>query len=116
MFQRKNGATLSEILGKMGSQRHTVRGSMAGGMAIPESSLSSAHRHELNHSVPGKTVAASRLIHLCELQPDFGQLADQVSCPAIDIVFLDYGPHARHARPAFIDGHGERSVNRLRQF
>jgi uncharacterized protein DUF3489 len=32
MLQRKNGATLSEIIGKMGWQKHTVRGFMAGAM------------------------------------------------------------------------------------
>ena len=32
MLQRKNGATLSEIVEKMGWQRHTVRGFMAGTM------------------------------------------------------------------------------------
>jgi hypothetical protein len=32
MLQRKNGATLSEIMDKMGWQRHTVRGFMAGTM------------------------------------------------------------------------------------
>ena len=32
MLQRKNGATISEIMEKMGWQRHTVRGFMAGTM------------------------------------------------------------------------------------
>ncbi len=32
MLQRKNGATLMEIMDKMGWQRHTVRGFMAGAM------------------------------------------------------------------------------------
>src|SRR4029077_1479131 len=32
MLQRKNGATLSEIMDKMGWQKHTVRGLMAGAM------------------------------------------------------------------------------------
>ena len=32
MLQRKNGATMSEIMEKMGWQRHTVRGFMAGTM------------------------------------------------------------------------------------
>ena len=32
MLQRKNGATLQEIMEKMGWQRHTVRGFMAGAM------------------------------------------------------------------------------------
>jgi len=32
MLQRKNGATLSEIMEKMGWQKHTVRGFMAGTM------------------------------------------------------------------------------------
>jgi hypothetical protein len=32
MLQRKNGATLAEIMTKMGWQRHTVRGFMAGAM------------------------------------------------------------------------------------
>jgi predicted transcriptional regulator len=32
MLQRKNGATLEEIMDKMGWQRHTVRGFMAGAM------------------------------------------------------------------------------------
>jgi hypothetical protein len=32
MLQRKNGATLDEIMDKMGWQRHTVRGFMAGAM------------------------------------------------------------------------------------
>ena len=32
MLQRKNGATLSEIMERMGWQRHTVRGFMAGAM------------------------------------------------------------------------------------
>jgi len=32
MLQRKNGATLAEIMEKMGWQRHTVRGFMAGSM------------------------------------------------------------------------------------
>ena len=32
MLQRKNGATLSEIMDKMNWQRHTVRGFMAGAM------------------------------------------------------------------------------------
>jgi hypothetical protein len=32
MLQRKNGATLAEIVEKMGWQRHTVRGFMAGAM------------------------------------------------------------------------------------
>jgi hypothetical protein len=32
MLQRKNGATLAEIMDKMGWQRHTVRGFMAGTM------------------------------------------------------------------------------------
>ena len=32
MLQRKNGATLPEIMDKMGWQRHTVRGFMAGAM------------------------------------------------------------------------------------
>jgi hypothetical protein len=32
MLQRKNGATLQEIMGKMGWQKHTVRGFMAGAM------------------------------------------------------------------------------------
>jgi hypothetical protein len=32
MLQRKNGATLAEIMDKMGWQRHTVRGFMAGAM------------------------------------------------------------------------------------
>jgi Protein of unknown function (DUF3489) len=32
MLQRKNGATLAEIMEKMGSQKHTVRGFMAGAM------------------------------------------------------------------------------------
>jgi hypothetical protein len=32
MLQRKNGATLSEIMEKMGWQKHTVRGFMAGAM------------------------------------------------------------------------------------
>jgi hypothetical protein len=30
MLQRKNGATLAEIMDKMGWQRHTVRGFVAG--------------------------------------------------------------------------------------
>jgi hypothetical protein len=32
MLQRKNGATLAEFMEKMGWQRHTVRGFMAGAM------------------------------------------------------------------------------------
>jgi uncharacterized protein DUF3489 len=32
MVQRKNGATLAEIMDKMGWQKHTVRGFMAGAM------------------------------------------------------------------------------------
>jgi hypothetical protein len=32
MLQRKNGATLAEITEKMGWQKHTVRGFMAGAM------------------------------------------------------------------------------------
>ena len=32
MLKRKNGATLAEIMEKMGWQRHTVRGFMAGAM------------------------------------------------------------------------------------
>ena len=32
MLQRKNGATLSEIMQKMGWQAHTVRGFMSGTM------------------------------------------------------------------------------------
>jgi len=32
MLQRKGGATLQEIMRKMGWQRHTVRGFMAGAM------------------------------------------------------------------------------------
>ena len=32
MLQRKGGATLSELMSKMGWQRHTVRGFMAGAM------------------------------------------------------------------------------------
>jgi len=32
MLQRKNGATMAEIMDKMGWQRHTVRGFMAGAM------------------------------------------------------------------------------------
>jgi hypothetical protein len=32
MLQRKHGATLSEIMEKMGWQKHTVRGFMAGAM------------------------------------------------------------------------------------
>jgi hypothetical protein len=32
MLQRKNGATLAEIMEKMGRQKHTVRGFMAGAM------------------------------------------------------------------------------------
>ena len=32
MLQRKNGATLAEIMDKMGWQKHTVRGFMAGTM------------------------------------------------------------------------------------
>ena len=32
MLQRKNGATLAEIMEKMGWQKHTVRGFMAGAM------------------------------------------------------------------------------------
>ena len=32
MLQRKNGATLSEIMEKMGWQKHTIRGFMAGAM------------------------------------------------------------------------------------
>jgi hypothetical protein len=32
MLQRKNGATLAEIMNKMGWQKHTVRGFMAGAM------------------------------------------------------------------------------------
>jgi hypothetical protein len=32
MLQRKNGATLAEIMDKMGWQGHTVRGFMAGAM------------------------------------------------------------------------------------
>ena len=32
MLQRKNGATLTEIMDKMGWKRHTVRGFMAGAM------------------------------------------------------------------------------------
>jgi hypothetical protein len=32
MLQRKNGATLAEIVDKMGWQKHTVRGFMAGAM------------------------------------------------------------------------------------
>jgi hypothetical protein len=32
MLQRKNGATLSEVMDKMGWQKHTVRGFMAGAM------------------------------------------------------------------------------------
>jgi hypothetical protein len=32
MLQRKNGATLEEIMDKMGRQKHTVRGFMAGAM------------------------------------------------------------------------------------
>ena len=31
-LQRKNGATLEEIMEKMGWQRHTVRGMMAGSL------------------------------------------------------------------------------------
>jgi hypothetical protein len=34
MLQRKNGATLAEIMDKMGWQRHTVRGFMAGFLAL----------------------------------------------------------------------------------
>ena len=32
MLQRKNGATLAEIMKTMGWQKHTVRGFMAGAM------------------------------------------------------------------------------------
>jgi len=32
MLRRKNGATLAEIMAKMGWQKHTVRGFMAGAM------------------------------------------------------------------------------------
>jgi len=32
MLQRKNGASLAEIMNKMGRQRHTLRGFMAGAM------------------------------------------------------------------------------------
>jgi predicted transcriptional regulator len=32
LLQRKNGATLAEIMDKMGWQKHTVRGFMAGAM------------------------------------------------------------------------------------
>ena len=32
MLQRKNGATLEEIMNQMGWQKHTVRGFMAGAM------------------------------------------------------------------------------------
>ena len=32
MLQRKNGATLTEIMDKMSWKRHTVRGFMAGAM------------------------------------------------------------------------------------
>jgi hypothetical protein len=32
MLQRKNGATLAEIMEKMGWQKHTIRGFMAGAM------------------------------------------------------------------------------------
>ena len=32
MLRQKNGATISEIMEKMGWQRHTVRGFMAGAM------------------------------------------------------------------------------------
>jgi len=32
MLQRKNGASITEIMKKMGWQRHTVRGFMAGAM------------------------------------------------------------------------------------
>jgi hypothetical protein len=34
MLQRKSGATLSEIMDKMGWQAHTVRGFMAGALKI----------------------------------------------------------------------------------
>ena len=32
MLQRKNGATLAEVMGKMGWKKHWVRGFMAGAM------------------------------------------------------------------------------------
>jgi hypothetical protein len=32
MLKRKNGATLEEVMDKMGWQKHTVRGFMAGAM------------------------------------------------------------------------------------
>ena len=56
------------------------------------------------------------LIHVCGIQPDFGEFADQVTSPAIDIVFLHYGAHACHPDPSFVARHRERSVNGLCQF
>jgi hypothetical protein len=42
------------------------------------------------------------------IDSDLRQLGDEVSCPAIHVVFLDHPPHALHSSPAFGGVHLER--------
>jgi hypothetical protein len=44
MLQRKNGATLAEMMDKIGWQKHTVRGFMAGAMKKAEFTVESFKR------------------------------------------------------------------------
>jgi hypothetical protein len=46
MLQRKNGATLAEIVDKMGWQKHTVRGFMAGAMKKAGYTVESLKSHK----------------------------------------------------------------------
>jgi hypothetical protein len=56
MLQRKNGATMPEIMEKMGWQRHTVRGFMAGTMKKPSYEVESFRPEggERSYRIPPK--------------------------------------------------------------
>src|ERR1700704_6289715 len=55
MLQRKNGATLAEIMDKMGWLRHTVRGFMAGAMKKARYNVESFKPEGVRFSSPSRT-------------------------------------------------------------
>ena len=62
MLQRKNGATLSEIMEHMGWQRHTVRGFMAGAMKKAGYTVESLQARRRRADLPNQLSSIRRLL------------------------------------------------------
>jgi hypothetical protein len=62
MLQRKNGATLSEIMDKMGWQKHTMRGFMAGAMKKAGCTVESFKRPRVASAPPASTPSIRTLL------------------------------------------------------